>query len=677
MNKAEIKQIILEEIENAMNDMASNLNNRELVDPLATILSIPDTEDDDITPPGIEDMTPDPIFGPDPSYVEEMARPKETWVATPKLEALLQHFVGNGGVDGLVTAMERISNVLTKTQNVGFKSRAKKYQKRFFTDEAGNIDKAKLRQFAELLLNPSGFTQSDIQNFVGFKNSAQANAFKMKLYKAKLINVQQPQDDSEEVSESKKKLEFDFSQVETPEKLPIDVDEQDLMDNIKKELKSSAEDYSGDGDKETANQLKDAVNWVDKNSLKGKVTLEEVYKFLTEFHKQLPEDDKMFLHEPTILELIEDEFKPYVDTEKEYQEIVSSVKQYLSSKQPQTMNKIMNEISLDTVTAAISTAVERGETKRAEQLANTFFRNFVGKDFGEPLGALENIKLKANFEGNKAMGFVADFSNMRTRINYGADLDSLVYSQDGGAILDISKLPLDRKAVRNLQQIIKVVNPESKLTTGTSGFNVAGLREMTNLEKYIKQVIREAKNPLAQKMKEIENQGRVAALETKLAAIAEMIEETNARLTRIDEDEEFTEMMDKNAVKEVRKQLKELERAKDKLEKEKAKMEGKGMKRKEVVNKDQPLDENLENIPDDIPDDIDWEDIEPDAEDRPDYQEGTIYGTSDDGRRWKAHGYYTEFDSYQVIGDIEEVEPYSSLNESVKRMQKLAGVIKG
>jgi len=77
-----------------------------------------------------------------------------------------------------------------------------------------------------------------------------------------------------------------------------------------------------------------------------------------------------------------------------------------------------------------------------------------------------------------------------------------------------------------------------------------GLNENTNtmseLEKYIKQQIKEAKNPLAKKMKEIENQGRLAALETKLAAVAEMIEETEGRLTRIDEDNEFKEMMDKN-----------------------------------------------------------------------------------------------------------------------------------
>jgi hypothetical protein len=124
---------------------------------------------------------------------------------------------------------------------------------------------------------------------------------------------------------------------------------------------------------------------------------------------------------------------------------------------------------------------------------------------------------------------------------------------------------------------------------------------MSELEKYIKQVIKEAKSPLAKKMKEIENQGRVAALETKLAAIDEMIEETNARLTRIDEDSEFNEMMDKKKVKDVRKQLKELEKAKGKLEKERAKMEGKVEKKKEVVDEDLPVEEDaVENAVDEV-----------------------------------------------------------------------------
>jgi len=154
---------------------------------------------------------------------------------------------------------------------------------------------------------------------------------------------------------------------------------------------------------------------------------------------------------------------------------------------------------------------------------------------------------------------------------------------------------------------------------------------MSELEKYIKQVIKEAKNPLAQKMKEIENQGRVAALETKLAAIAEMIEETEGRLTRIDEDNEFKEMMDKNAVKEVRKQLKELEKAKGKLEKERAKMEGK-VEKKAVVDEDAPIDEEA-----------------PVAEDTIDAAIDEVELEEDDLR-------------------------FEGLSESVKRMQKLANL---
>ena len=123
---------------------------------------------------------------------------------------------------------------------------------------------------------------------------------------------------------------------------------------------------------------------------------------------------------------------------------------------------------------------------------------------------------------------------------------------------------------------------------------------MSELEKYIKQVIREVKNPLAAKMKEIENQGRKAALETKLAAIAEMIDETNQRLTRLDEDEEFREMMDKGKVKDIRKQLKELEKAQSKLQKEYGKASG-GMKKTNVVDEDAPIDEDaVDNAVDEI-----------------------------------------------------------------------------
>ena len=59
MNKAEIKQIILEEIEAKIEEMADeiddNINNRELVDPLATILSIAGGGDE-IEGPEYEDL---------------------------------------------------------------------------------------------------------------------------------------------------------------------------------------------------------------------------------------------------------------------------------------------------------------------------------------------------------------------------------------------------------------------------------------------------------------------------------------------------------------------------------------------------------------------------------------------------------------------------------------------
>ena len=53
------------------------------------------------------------------------------------------------------------------------------------------------------------------------------------------------------------------------------------------------------------------------------------------------------------------------------------------------------------------------------------------------------------------------------------------------------------------------------------------------------------------------------------------------------------------------------------------------------------------------PKDIDWDDIEPDTEDRLDYKAGTIYGTNSQGKRVAADGYYTPGEGYIATGDIE------------------------
>ena len=168
---------------------------------------------------------------------------------------------------------------------------------------------------------------------------------------------------------------------------------------------------------------------------------------------------------------------------------------------------------------------------------------------------------------------------------------------------------------------------------------------MSELEKYIKKVINEAKNPLAKKMKEIENQGRKAALETKLAAIQEMIDETNDRLTRIDEDNEFNEMMDKKKVKEVRKQLKELERAQAKLQKEYGKMGKMGLPKnydeddKKVMDEEVPVEEDaIDNVVDEI--ELEEDDLR-----------------------------------FEGLNGVHDLKPMTTMNESTLRMQKLAGLI--
>ena len=164
-----------------------------------------------------------------------------------------------------------------------------------------------------------------------------------------------------------------------------------------------------------------------------------------------------------------------------------------------------------------------------------------------------------------------------------------------------------------------------------------------NLTKHIRQQILEAKNPLAAKLKEVEAQGRIAALESKLAAIQELVEETNGRLTRIDEDSEFSEMMDKKAVKDVRKQLKELERAEAKIQKEYDKVSG-GRKKETVVDED--YDEDPTISANEIADDSSLEDNLEENNDR-----------------------------FSGLSGVHDLKPMVTMNESTLRMQKLAGLI--
>ena len=53
------------------------------------------------------------------------------------------------------------------------------------------------------------------------------------------------------------------------------------------------------------------------------------------------------------------------------------------------------------------------------------------------------------------------------------------------------------------------------------------------------------------------------------------------------------------------------------------------------------------------PADIEFDDIDPHDENRPDYKAGTIYGTDSKGNKVAADGYFSEFEGYVATGDIE------------------------
>ena len=245
-----------------------------------------------------------------------------------------------------------------------------------------------------------------------------------------------------------------------------------------------------------------------------------------------------------------------------------------------------------------------GNIDLSDPLAETAASNLEIKSLAKKIfltlksKGLKQIKLVAMDLGDKMdfgkagkiIGDISDPNNSHAAIFYGDFIDLVVAGPDKNTVEGFIT------GIKGAFPKFEYSNPESKtgINWNPNGHTVSirinpgkttseNKTTMSELEKYIKQVIKEAKNPLAAKMKEVEIQGRTAALETKLSAIAEMIEETEGRLTRIDEDNEFRDMMDKGAVKEVRKQLKELERAQAKLQKEYDKVSG-GRKKTRVVD---------------------------------------------------------------------------------------------
>ena len=88
---------------------------------------------------------------------------------------------------------------------------------------------------------------------------------------------------------------------------------------------------------------------------------------------------------------------------------------------------------------------------------------------------------------------------------------------------------------------------------------------------------------------EIEKASKLAELTTKMEALDKAIEEKNSRLNSIEESEEMKELVDNNAMKELKKEVKLLEKYKGKVLKIYEKLTK--TKKKEVIDKDEILSE--------------------------------------------------------------------------------------
>ena len=351
------------------------------------------------------------------------------------------------------------------------------------------------------------------------------------------------------------------------------------------------------------------------------------------------------------------------------------------------------------------------------------------KNQGKQLKENENIKVNVNKEEDEVE---VTYKGESYKSALGDELLFIHYFEDDEYHSE-NDAPEIFKYLKGKGGELEVDDKEATLTIKMSDLkannNINENNNMSNnLTKHIRQQILEAKNPLAAKLKEVEAQGRIAALESKLAAIQELVEETNGRLTRIDEDSEFSEMMDKKAVKDVRKQLKELERAEAKIQKEYDKVSG-GRKKETVVDEDydedpttstNDLNENLYTASeDDFGQFIDDFASTVGSDNNVEMGQGPIVVGPENFQAWDEFGYEKHWNRipdgqpFKITGDtvgltdypslknytftksgnvikgkseednmrfeglkgVHDLKPMVTMNESLLRMQKLAGLI--
>jgi hypothetical protein len=148
-------------------------------------------------------------------------------------------------------------------------------------------------------------------------------------------------------------------------------------------------------------------------------------------------------------------------------------------------------------------------------------------------------------------------------------------------------------------------------------------------------------------VKEIDEAAENAAMEARISKCDEAIAAREAKLARIDENDDMKEMVDSNKIKEIQNEIKELKKAKAKFEKAAEKKAAKKAKKSAPKEEDVVTDAEIEEAP------IDETDIMAEMGDKDPANDPELKAAAEKNDK-----------------------EYNIMNESFIRMQKIAGIIK-
>ena len=184
---------------------------------------------------------------------------------------------------------------------------------------------------------------------------------------------------------------------------------------------------------------------------------------------------------------------------------------------------------------------------------------------------------------------------------------------------------------------------------------------------------KKAKGYMAE-LAEIDKQSALVALEAKINKLAEMAEAKTARLAMVNEDENLSELISKQAVKEMQRSIKEIEKLKEKLLKEFTK---KGGKMTEVIDEEVEQERDYEDAMKDDKAEMEegygsttYEEDDPVNEDF----EDVVDDIMDQGKSREDAEKIAGAINRDHVGRYRQEESLEETNEEVNRWQKLAGL---